>query len=133
MPRAIDTNILVRLIARDDPAQFEKVRRLFESGPVLVLTTVLLETGWVLRSAFGFSPERLAASLEALLSLPNVELEQEDLVIDALALFRAGLDFADAIHLAGARECDEFLSFDAALVKRAQRSAAELPVVPKLL
>lgn len=48
--RAIDTNILVRLVARDEPEQLRIAAEIVEAGGVLVLPTVLLETEWVLRS-----------------------------------------------------------------------------------
>jgi len=53
----VDTNVLVRYLVRDDPAQFERARRLISREvdtrePVLVSLLVLLETEWVLRSRY---------------------------------------------------------------------------------
>lgn len=51
---AVDTNVLVRLLTADDPKQLAAARSLFASDPIWVAKTVLLETGWVLRSLYGF-------------------------------------------------------------------------------
>lgn len=50
---ALDTNVLVRLIARDDPDQLEQARTLVQAGACFVPDTVLVETAWVLRSSYG--------------------------------------------------------------------------------
>lgn len=47
---ALDTNILVRFFVRDDEGQALKARALIAASQVLILTTVLMETEWVLRS-----------------------------------------------------------------------------------
>jgi predicted nucleic acid-binding protein len=48
--KAIDTNLLVRLVARDEPEQVREATAVLAAGDVLVLPTVILEAGWVLRS-----------------------------------------------------------------------------------
>ena len=50
---AVDTNLLVRLLTRDDEAQYRRAYTVFGSGPVLITDTVWLETEWVLRYAHG--------------------------------------------------------------------------------
>lgn len=72
---AVDTNILVRLLAHDDPEQPSRCQRLIESEQVFVATTVLLETEWVMRSAFRYSPLRVKQAFLTLLGLPNVTVE----------------------------------------------------------
>jgi predicted nucleic-acid-binding protein len=47
---APDTNVLVRLLVVDDPAQTARASSMFEQGDILILKTVLLEAEWVLRS-----------------------------------------------------------------------------------
>jgi predicted nucleic-acid-binding protein len=47
---ALDTNVVVRLLIRDDPAQADLAAQLVRGNQVLLTTTVLLETEWVLRS-----------------------------------------------------------------------------------
>ncbi|HYE27575.1 MAG TPA: type II toxin-antitoxin system VapC family toxin [Allosphingosinicella sp.] len=115
--RAIDTNVIVRFLTGDDPAQTARARKLVKAGGIFVPTSVLLETEWVLRSGYGFAPERLVRALRDFAGLPGVTLEDPPLA--ALALDRAeqGLDFADALHLAAARDCTAFLSFDRRLAE----------------
>lgn len=117
--RAIDTNILVRFLTRDDPVQAAKASEIVEAGDIFVATTVLLEAEWVLRSAYGFGPERIAAALRAFAGLPGIELEDAPLAAQALDWAETGMDFADALHVARAQGCSAFLTFDRRLVKRA--------------
>jgi predicted nucleic acid-binding protein len=53
---AIETNLIVRYLVGDDAGQAARARRLIDNNDVFVCTTVLLETEWVLRSVYGFSP-----------------------------------------------------------------------------
>ncbi len=53
--RAVDTNVLVRFFVADDPGQFRRARKVMEAGAVFIPKTVLLETEWVLRHAYGFT------------------------------------------------------------------------------
>lgn len=118
---ALDTNVVVRLLADDDPAQTRRARKLLESRTALVLPTVLVETEWVLRGAYDIPRPQIAASLRKLLGLPSVALANAIAVAQALEWFEAGLDFADAMHLALAGDAEEFVTFDARLAKRAHR------------
>src|ERR1035438_2738886 len=97
---AVDTNILVRYLVRDDAAQTAKADRLFQTQPILILKTVLLETEWVLRYRYGFDRQAVVASLRALAGLPDVHLEDATVVAQALDWLAVGMDFADALHLA---------------------------------
>src|SRR3954471_11069924 len=51
---AVDTNVVVRYVTRDHPEQSPRAKALIDGNDVLLATTVLLETEWVLRSAYGF-------------------------------------------------------------------------------
>lgn len=115
--RAVDTNIVVRLIVADDKQQTKKARAVFEAGDVFIALTVLLESEWVLRSAYGFAPERVVSALTALAGLPGVTIEEPALLAVALDWMGGGMDFADALHLAKSAGCDAFLSFDRKLAK----------------
>lgn len=121
---ALDTNVVVRLLVADDPGQTRRARRLLESRTALVVPTVLLETEWVLRGAYDIGRPAIAASLHKLLGLPNVAVGNPEAVAQALAWFEAGLDFADALHLALAGEAEGFVTFDTRLAKRARRISA---------
>jgi predicted nucleic-acid-binding protein len=54
---AVDTNVIVRLVANDDPAQSPRAARLFAREDVYVPKTVVLETEWVLRVAYELTPD----------------------------------------------------------------------------
>jgi predicted nucleic-acid-binding protein len=126
---AVDTNVLVRLLTEDDPAQAAKARALFEAGAVFIATTVLLETEWVLRGLYKREPNVVIDALEALISLPNAQCQDEPALRQAIAWRRGGLDFADALHLATGRDAAQFATFDRALTRRAARAGASPPVV----
>ena len=109
---AVDTNVIVRYLTRDDAEQFAKASALILGEDVYVCTTVLLETEWVLRCGYRFSRERVIAALAAFAGLPRVTLEDPVLAARALDWARRGMDFADALHLAKAQGCAIFISFD---------------------
>src|SRR6266849_3488879 len=109
---AVDTNVVVRYLTGDEAEQFAKAKALIDSEDVFVCTTVLLETEWVLRSVYGYRPAQLARALRAFAGLSRVTLEDPALAAKALEWMAAGLDFADALHLAKAEGCEAFISFD---------------------
>ena len=121
---AIDTNIVVRYLTADHPEQSPKAKALIESEDVFVCTTVLLETEWVLRSVYCLAPAEIVKSLAAFAGLPRVTLEDAGLAVTAFDWTLKGMDFADALHLAKAQECDGFVSFDRQLAKAAKELAA---------
>lgn len=118
---ALDTNVVVRLLVNDDPAQTRRARKLLETRNVLILPTVLLETEWVLRGAYEIGRLAIAGSMRKLLGLPNVEVAKAQPVALALEWFEAGLDFADALHLALAEDAHRLVTFDVRLARRARR------------
>jgi len=120
--RAIDTNIVVRFLVGDDKRQAERARAAIEAGGIFVATTVLLESEWVLRSAYGFAPVQVADALRKFAGLPGVTIEEPALLAQAIDRVREGMDFADALHLGKAAHCTAFLSFDRKLAKAAGRS-----------
>ena len=119
---AVDTNVLVRFLTRDDTKQATRAAELIRGNEIWVCKTVLLETEWVLRSLYGFSPETLAGALRALAGFHTVFLEDEEAVAKALDWFKDGLDFADALHLASAGNARRFATFDRRLAKQASRT-----------
>lgn len=119
---AVDTNVLIRLLAGDDPAQAAAARSLFESGQIWIGKTVLLETAWVLRSLYRFNESSIHSALTKLSGLRAVSVEDTEAVARALALMAEGIDFADALHLTSRPEGAAFVSFDKAFVKRATRA-----------
>src|SRR5438876_9863610 len=113
---AVDTNVLVRLLTEDDRRQAAVARSLFATEPVWIAKTVLLETGWVLRSLYGFEESAIRTAFTKLLGLKHVHVEDESSLAAALALTASGIEFADAIHLSSRPAGAAFVSFDKAFV-----------------
>jgi predicted nucleic-acid-binding protein len=126
---AVDTNILVRYLVEDDPAQTDRAEAVLRSGTVLVPTTVLLETAWVLRSSYRFDRAAIIEGITKLLGLPGVEAEDSAIAGQALDWYGQGLDFADALHLASSGRAEAFATFDRALRRRARAVRSTIRVV----
>ena len=118
---ALDTNVVVRLLTADHPRQAARARALVESESVVLATTVMLESEWVLRSGYGFAQSAIAAAFRALLGLPEVSIEEPEVLARALDWYEGGLDFADALHLASSAAAESFATFDRSLIRRAKR------------
>ena len=127
--RAVDTNVLVRVLTRDDAEQAAVAAAALRAGPVFVPATVLLETEWVLRFAYGFDRAQVGAALLAVVNLAGATIDDEAAVRAALRWHAAGMDFADALHVARSPSADAFLTFDRDLVRRAQTVGTPVPVV----
>ncbi len=125
--RAVDTNVLVRLLTDDDEAQARVARRVMAAGGVFISATVLLETEGVLRGAYHYAPIEVNHALRALGGLRGVTLETPEEIAQALNWHREGMDFADALHLAKAAGCNAFATFDRKLAKKA-KALGTIPV-----
>lgn len=119
---AVDTNVIVRLLTGDDVEQAAAAKALLASEPIWIAKTVLLETGWVLRSVYGFSEEAICDAFRKLLGVKNVHAEDETGVAAALALAAHGIEFADALHLSSRPSGAVFVSFDRSFVRSAKRA-----------
>jgi predicted nucleic-acid-binding protein len=126
---AVDINVIVRVLTRDDSEQAPRARALLESGEAFVRKTVVLETEWVLRSVYKFERPAIEDGLSRLLGLPDLEIEDRSAIARALEWYGQGLDFADALHLASSGRAASFVTFDRALQRRARRLALAVPVV----
>jgi len=110
---ALDTNVLVRYLVEDDPAQLAAARQLIgrcvtEGLALFVPVTVVLELEWVLRSGFGFGKDDVLLTLSSLFSAAELGFESERALEVALHLFREGsADFADCLHVALATQAGE--------------------------
>ncbi len=102
--RAIDTNVLVRLMARDHPAQFQAAEA-FTAPGAWVSHVVLAEAVWVLDSVYGLGPSEIATGLRVLLDHKSLTLQDPPAVEAALELYRRrpGLGFSDCLILQTAR------------------------------
>lgn len=121
---AVDTNVVVRYLTDDDPAQSRIARKLVDDSEIHVPDTVLLETEWVLRSLYAYSRERVHAGLSAFVGLAGVSVTDVGLVAQALDWFSRGMDFADALHLASCAEGVAFATFDRKLAAAARKAKA---------
>jgi predicted nucleic acid-binding protein len=118
----LDTNLLVRLATNDAPRERGAVTDLLGENECRISKTVLLETEWVLRSRYGYTNQQFADFSDHLLAFSTVFVEDESVVRLAVDSARAGLDFADAMHLAVAIAADEvFYTFDRKLFRKASR------------
>ena len=103
--RAVDTNVLLRLLARDDARQAAAADAAVAKG-AWVSQLVLAEAVRVLDAVYGRTPEQLIAALDLLLAHETLVLQDADVVAAALAQFRAkpALGFSDCLVLAIARK-----------------------------
>ncbi|MEG3163175.1 type II toxin-antitoxin system VapC family toxin [Sphingomonas sp. PB2P19] len=124
--KAVDTNIVARALTQDDPVQSPIADRILAAGAFIPLT-VLLETGWLLRSRYGFPRAAIVDMLSTLCELPNVTVDEEDGVRWALAQYAVAGDIADLIHLVSARRSSGFVTFDAG-VARAAGPGTPMPI-----
>ena len=102
--RAIDTNVLIRLITRDDARQAAAAEAFVKKG-AWVSVLALAETTWVLTSVYDISHKELAQAIEMLLNHQDLALQYPDTVAAALNLYRAtpALGFSDCLLLELAR------------------------------
>jgi predicted nucleic-acid-binding protein len=118
--RAIDTNLLVRLIVRDDAAQVAAAEQFVAAG-AWVSHLVLAETMWVLDAVHERTPAQLAAAVDMLLNHANLAMQDPEVVGRALAGFRArpSLGFSDCMVLEIARKAGHLPlgTFDRGLAK----------------
>jgi predicted nucleic-acid-binding protein len=118
--RAVDTNILIRLVTKDDPAQAKRAQALFSKHSIFIPKTILLETAWVLQYVYDYEKHTILHALRGILGLSNVEMEDPLTVAHALTWMEGGLDFADALHVASSQPAQTFVTFDEKLQKKAK-------------
>ena len=95
----LDTNVLLRYLLRDDPAQAARAAREIERDErFLVSRIVLCEIVWVLDSGYGFSRMDITAAIEKILATAQFEIESKDVASAALDDFkRSTADFSDCL------------------------------------
>jgi len=118
---AVDTNLLVRLLTKDDLSQAKRAAKIIVSDNIFIPKTVMLETEWVLRHAYGIGKEAIMGSFQKMMGLPNVSVEDQQTVFQAISWYGSGLDFADALHLASSMKADKFVTFDKSFIKKAKK------------
>ena len=103
--RAIDPNVVVRLIVRDDPRQIASAESFIQGG-AWASVLALAEATWVLTTVYKLSSSDLATGVEMLLSHHDLVLQDPETVVVALKMFRAkpALGFSDCLMLHLARK-----------------------------
>ena len=123
--KALDTNVLVRYLVQDDPAQGRKAAQYIETAAsageqILISNIVLCETVWVLDSAYGYTKVEIESTLAKLLQAGTFRFESKDIISAAFDDFQtAKVDFADCLigRFHESMGCEPTVTFDAALKK----------------
>ena len=118
----IDTNVLVRYIAQDEPTQSARATRLLEqecshATPGFVGLVVLLELVWVSESCYGASRGEIADIVRRILSIRQLVVQDAEIAWQALRLFESSTaDFADCLveRIATSAGCTAVMTFDKA-------------------
>ncbi|HEX5488136.1 MAG TPA: type II toxin-antitoxin system VapC family toxin [Rhodanobacteraceae bacterium] len=121
---AVDTNVIVRCLTRDDVRQSPIARDFIDRNEILVLSTVLVECELVMRSVHRLPPARIAMLLRWFAGLPTVSVDDAPRFATALEWYESGMDFADAMHLAGCADDQAFATFDRKLAAAGRRAKA---------
>jgi len=119
-PVAVDTNVLVRLATGDSVEEHQAAVESLSARSWRIFPTVILETEWVLRSRYGYSPGQFADFVEWMDGNGHIALVQAEIVRAAVACHREGMDFADALHIAQTGG-EPFLTLDKALQRKADK------------
>ncbi|MDD5320770.1 MAG: type II toxin-antitoxin system VapC family toxin [Methylococcales bacterium] len=115
---AVDTNILVRYAANDEPIQSQQAKALLKNAEAIFISkTTLLEFEWVLRSAYQLPRESILRSILTICGLPNLAVENAWQVSQACDLYSKGLDFADALHYSANTCVEKFYTFDEKFIR----------------
>jgi predicted nucleic-acid-binding protein len=103
--RAVDTNVLVRLVTRDDARQVARAEAFVAPG-AWVPHVVLAEAMWVLSAVYDRSPTDIATAVEMLLNHAHLTLQDAESVSAALQVFRnrPALGFSDCLVLEVSRK-----------------------------
>ena len=122
----LDTNVIVRYLTHDEPAQAAAAMRLINSltsdSPGYLCLIVVAELVWVLETSYGFTKKEIQQAVETLLRSRELVIEQAEIVSLALRTFRASrADFVDCLieHCAHTAECRYTVTFDRAAAEGA--------------
>lgn len=120
----LDTNVLVRYVAQDDPKQSPKATRLIESltaeTPGYVTVVTIIELVWVLTGCYDSTKHQICEVLETLLRTKELVVAEADTVWKALRIYRdEKADFADSLieRSANAAGCSHTATFDRGAAK----------------
>lgn len=103
---ALDTNVLIRYLVKDDPKQASEAERFIHQyvgseAALFIPLSVILESEWVLRSVYEFQKQSVIELFVSLLETRELNFQDEASVESAVFLYREhNIDFADCLHLA---------------------------------
>lgn len=120
MRLSVDTNVILRLLVRDEESQTVIAAREMEKADAVVLSLVALcEAAWIMERTYRFSRTAIAESFRDLIAAPNVECDMPE-VEAGLAMLDLGGDFADGViaRQGRSKRAEAFVSFDRKAVKR---------------
>jgi len=118
--KALDTNVLVRFLVRDNEKQAKSVYRKFKKAEtnkeiLFVPVLVVLETIWVLESVYGVSRQEILDSIDELLLMPLLEFEVQSVIRNFVSSAReTKMDLSDLLiaHSAKSSGCECVITFD---------------------
>lgn len=121
--KALDTNIIVRLLMNDDKVQARRAKGILEKAEVeseryFLPLVVILETIWVLSAVYELKRSEVLDALEILTQMPVLELEGHESVLELVRIGRSGnADLPDVLIglSARARGCETTLTFEKGL------------------
>lgn len=116
--KAVDTNVLVRVLTGDDEKQAARAAEIIAQG-VFVGRGVLMEVEWVLRSTYKWSRARIVEAVENLLQEASIAADDKAGLGWAVRRLSEGADWGDMLHLLDAKGCNAFRSFEARLAAEA--------------
>jgi predicted nucleic-acid-binding protein len=116
----LDTNVLVRILAADDPVQTPRATKFLQDRcspeqPGLINCVVLVEFLWVLHNAYGYGRTEIATAVESLLANSNLVIEAHEQVAAAVSIYKnTNCDLVDALigEINLARGCESTATFD---------------------
>ena len=117
---ALDTNVLIRFLVRDDERQADTIYRLFkqvesDKEALFVPLLVVLETIWVLESVYKIPRGEILDSIDELILMPILEFEAQSAILSFISSAReTKMDLADLLiaHSAKFSGCERVLTFD---------------------
>jgi len=115
----LDSNLLIRYLTQDDPVQSAKAREILErrltpKDPGFVSVVAMVETVWVLDRAYGLRAQEIATTVERLLQVKVLAIQNEQEVFTAMVALKGRGSFADALiaELGARAGCTRTLTFD---------------------
>jgi len=118
---SVDTNVIIRFLTHDDERQYKKSFTLFNKQEIFISDTVILETEWVLRYAYKFSPDEICNAFVNLFGLKNIHLSNPTFIAQAIEWHKQGMDFSDAMHLTQCQQFEKLYTFDKKFISKAKK------------